>query len=74
MTIPEMYKSITGVDMPKPFAERTHEERVQAQNKFLASVAESDDDDAIDDLFRDTRMNLHLREPSFLDEEDADAA
>jgi hypothetical protein len=34
MTVEEMYKSITGVDMPKPFAERTHEERVQAQNEF----------------------------------------
>jgi hypothetical protein len=74
MTVEEMYKRITGVDMPKPFSERTHEERVQAQNEFLDAVAESDDDDAVDDLFRNTRMNLHLQAPSFLDEEEADAA
>jgi hypothetical protein len=60
MTIAETYKRITGVDMPKPYAERTNEERLAARDRFFKTVNESNDDDAIDDLFRNTRMNPQL--------------
>jgi hypothetical protein len=48
----DAYKRITGRDMPKPWSERTHEDKEQARRHFLASLeASTPEDDAAMDEF-----------------------
>ncbi len=58
----EIYKQITGFDPPRRWEERTPEERLQARDAFIASVNESDDDDAIDELFAHAKLAFTIPE------------
>lgn len=53
----EVYKQITGTTPPKPWAERTPEERLRARKLFLDTVRESSDKDdaAVEEFFRTIR-------------------
>ena len=52
----EVYKQITGMNPPPLWAERTPEERLRARDAFIAAVNESDDDDAVDELFARAKL------------------
>lgn len=65
----EMYKQITGQYPPKPFAEKTDEERRQDREHFFAIVNASPDDGSADDFIENARMNPVLQQPDFHDEE-----
>jgi hypothetical protein len=56
----EIYKQITGAARPKPWAERTHEERLRARKLFLQTVCDSSDADdaAVDEFFRTIRAEV----------------
>jgi hypothetical protein len=70
----EMYKRITGVEPPKPFAEKTVEERLRDRDRFLAIVNDSPDDDSPDDFLQMARMNPVFQYPDVRQEEQVDAA
>lgn len=63
----EIYENITGTAPPKPWAERTHEERLQARKLFLDTVRGSSDEDdaAVDEFFRTIRAEVPCKRPEF---------
>ncbi len=71
----ECYRRITGVDPPKPFGERSLEEQRRDWDLFLQTVRDSSDeeDDAVDDLFTNIRMNIRLQSPAFNDTQEESA-
>jgi hypothetical protein len=75
MTTAEMYKQLTGADLPRPFAEKTPDERTRDWEHFLALVNEGDEvSDADFDTFlkqaNSAFSNLALQ-PAALEDEDA---
>lgn len=56
----EAYKRITGRDMPKPWAERTEEDKLRAQQEFIASVhnASPEEDAQMDEFIAIIQKNL----------------
>jgi hypothetical protein len=72
----EVYKRITGMDMPKPWAERTEEEKTRAHDVFVASVTNSTpaEDEAIDEFIANIQKNLEESRSRGELREDEDAA
>ncbi len=72
----EAYKRITGMDMPKPWAERTEEEKIRAHDVFVTSVTNStpEEDKAIDEFIANIQKNLEESRSHSELREDADAA
>ncbi len=70
----ELYKRITGVDPPKPFTQKTHEERLRDRDKFIAAVNDSDDDDAVDELLEYILMDRRQSELHSIHDRKFDAA
>ncbi len=72
----EAYKRITGFDMPKPWAERTEEEKEQAHQNFIASLKNStpEEDAAMDEFVAIIQRNLEESRSRLLCDQDADAA
>lgn len=63
----EVYEQITGAAPPKPWADRTDEERLRARKLFLEAVRGSSDEDdaAVDEFFRTIRAEVPSERPEF---------
>jgi hypothetical protein len=72
----EAYKRITGRDMPKPWAERTEEEKIRAREAFIASIENStpEEDAAVDEFIAIIEKNLAESRSRVRLPEDVDAA
>jgi hypothetical protein len=70
----EQYKRIAGVEPPKPFALKTPAERIHDREQFLALVNTSQDEDAVDELFKNVRMNPSLHAVDIEEDEQVSAA
>ena len=68
----ETYKRITGVAPPKPWAERTHDERLRARELFFQTVRESSEEDvlAVEEFFRVIRAETPPESSRFLASEE----